>query len=206
MLGGISTLMKRYLRHLFVAATIVFSFIGLWAFWWEPASLRVHEETLSVPWPRPPLRVALLTDLHIGSPHQDLKKLQQIVALTNATRPDLICILGDLVIRGVVGGTFVPPEPIAQELANLRAPLGVVAVLGNHDYWVDAVQVTGALQNHGITVLDDSAMTLNTPNGPIWIVGVSDFWTGKHDVKKALQFVTDDNPVIATTHNPDIFP
>ncbi|MCI0615752.1 metallophosphoesterase, partial [bacterium] len=41
---------------------------------------------------------------------------------------------------------------------------------------------------------------------PIWIVGVSDFWTGEHDVVSAMQFVSDGNPVIAITHNPDIFP
>ncbi len=187
-----------------LTATIIL--LGLWAFWWEPASLRVHEETIIVPWPWPPLRAGILTDIHIGSPHNDLAKLKQIVAQTNAARPDLICILGDLVIRGVVGGTFVPPEPIAQELANLHAPLGVVSVLGNHDYWVDEAQVTRALQNNGIMVLSDSAMAINTLSGPIWIVGVSDFWTGKHDVISAMQFVSDDNPVIAITHNPDIFP
>ncbi len=187
-----------------LATTIIL--LGLWAFWWEPAGLHLHEETIIVPWPRPPLRAAILTDIHIGSPYNDLAKLKQIVAQTNAAQPDLICILGDLVIHGVVGGTFVPPEPIAQELANLHAPLGVVSVLGNHDYWANEAQVTRALHNNGIFVLSDSAMTINTLSGPIWIVGVSDFWAGKHDVINAMQFVSDDNPVIAITHNPDIFP
>jgi len=206
MLGGISTQMKRYLRHIFVSVIIVFSFLGLWVFWWEPASLRVHEETLSVPWPRPPLRVAILTDLHIGSPHQDLAKLQQIVALINAARPDLVCILGDLVIHGVIGGEFVSPEPIARELANLRARLGVVAVLGNHDYWLDAEQVSRALTSNGIIVLSDSAMTLDTASDSFWLVGVSDLWAGEHDIAAAMHFVIDDHPAILISHNPDIFP
>jgi len=198
--------MKRYLRHLFVSITIVFSFLGLWAFWLEPASLRVHEETLSIPWPHPPLRIAILTDLHIGSPHNDLPKLKHLVAMTNATRPDLICILGDLVIHGVIGGEFVPPEPIARELAGLRARLGVVAVLGNHDYWLDAARVTRALTNNGIIVLSDSAMTLDAAVGSFWLVGVSDLWAGEHDIAAAMHFVTDDHPAILLSHNPDIFP
>jgi predicted MPP superfamily phosphohydrolase len=49
------------------------------------------------------------------------------------------------VIQGVLGGRFVPPEQIAIELARLRAPAGVVAVLGNHDGWFDHERVRHAL-------------------------------------------------------------
>ena len=192
--------MKRNLKLVIILFTIVFASFGLWAFWLEPASLRVHEETLSISWPRQPLRVAILTDLHIGSPHNDLPQLKRLVAKTNATRPDLICI------HGVIGGEFVPPEPIANELENLRARLGVVAVLGNHDYWLDAARVTNALTNNGIIVLSDSAMTLGAAGDSFWLVGVSDLWAGEHNITAAMQFVTDDHPVIPITHNPDLFP
>src|SRR4029077_15537266 len=108
-----------------------------WAFWLEPASLTVAEHRLDIPWPGGrPLRIAVLPHLHVGSPFNGLGKLRAIVARTNAAEPDLICILGDLVIHGVIGGRFVPPEAIAKELAGLRAPAGVIAVLGNHDGWL----------------------------------------------------------------------
>ena len=83
------------------------------------------------------MRIAILTDLHVGSPFNGIAKLRDIVDRTNAGRPDVICILGDLVVQGVVGGVFVAPEEIAAELKRLRAGGGVVAVLGNHDGWLN---------------------------------------------------------------------
>src|SRR5262245_44641569 len=178
--------------------------LGVWALL-EPASLTVSEEHLALHWPRPPLRVAVLADLHVGSPFNGLDKLRRIVDRTNAARPDLVCILGDLVIQGVVGGRFVRPEDAAAGLKRLSAPDGTVAVLGNHDGWLNHDRVRDALVQNGVRVVEDTAVRLDTPAGPIWIAGVSDLWTGRHDVAGALAAVTDDrDPVIVATHNPDI--
>jgi len=182
--------------------------LGLWAFWFEPASLIVAEHELSVGWPgERSLRVAVLTDLHVGSPFNGMAKLHLTVDRANAARPDLICILGDLVIQGVLGGRFVPPEEIVVELARLRAAAGVVAVLGNHDGWYDHDRVRRAVETIGITVVEDTATRLNTPAGRLWVAGISDLWTGRHDLSAALAAVTDDDaPVLLLTHNPDVFP
>jgi hypothetical protein len=182
--------------------------LGLWAFWLEPASLGVLDERISLRWPsEKSLRIAVLTDLHVGSPFNGIAKLRDTVDRTNAAQPDLICILGDLVIQGVMGGRFVAPEEIATELKRLRAPAGVVAVLGNHDGWFDHDRVQDALERNGIRVLEDTAARLDTPAGPLWIAGISDLWTGRHDLKAALAAVGDDGaPVILLTHNPDVFP
>src|SRR6478672_10265416 len=103
---------------------------GLRAFWWDPASLIVVEEQIPLHLAaRGSVRIAILTDLHVGSPFNGPAKLHDIVERTNAARPDIICILGDLVIQGVVGGRFVPPEQIARELKALRSSTGVFAVL-----------------------------------------------------------------------------
>jgi heme A synthase len=104
--------------------------LALWAFWLEPASLTVAEHELSLDWPGDrSLRVAVLTDLHIGSPFNGMGKLHSTVDRTNAVQPDLICILGDLVIQGVLGGRFVTPEEIVVELARLHASAGIVAIV-----------------------------------------------------------------------------
>jgi predicted MPP superfamily phosphohydrolase len=177
------------------------------AFWWEPASLAVVEERVDLPWAvERPLRIAILTDLHVGSPFNGMAKLRDIVDRTNAAHPDVIGILGDLVIQGVIGGRFVAPEDIAAELARLRAPAGVVAVLGNHDSWFDHDRVRRALERHAIRLVEDTASRLETPAGSIWIAGVSDMWTERHDIGAALSAVKDDAPVILLTHNPDLFP
>lgn len=183
--------------------------LGLWAFWLEPASLTIHRELLRIPkWHRAHrnIRIAVLTDLHVGSPHAGLDKLQQVVRRTNEERPDLIVILGDLVIQNVVGGHFVAPELIAESLGGLRAPLGVVAVLGNHDWWLDGNRITSALQRSGVRVLENEAMRIEFEGQAFWIVGIADLWTRKPDIEGGLRQTDETNPVILITHNPDIFP
>lgn len=193
-----------------VARLVTVALLGalLWGFWLEPSSLRVQRVELAVGWTGSrPLRVAVLSDLHVGAPYYGLDRLPEVVARTNATRPDLICILGDVVTLGVAGGSFVPPEPIAAELSRLRAPAGVVAVMGNHDRAFNGPRVRRALESAGIRVLEDTAVRVATPAGPLWIAGVSDLWQGPHDLPRALRAVTDsETPVLLITHNPDLFP
>ena len=108
---------------------LLFVILGLWAFWLEPASVRVVNTSVPVArWPAAcrGLRVAVLSDLHVGSPYNGIAKLQQIVVLTNAQQPDLVLLPGDFVIQGVAGGRFVPPESAAAVLAKLRAPMGEI--------------------------------------------------------------------------------
>lgn len=181
--------------------------LGLQAFWLEPASLRVSEERISLPWPARPLRVAILTDLHVGSPFNGIDHLRDVVDRTNAAHPDMICILGDLVIQGILGGNFVSPENIAAELERLTSPVGTFAVLGNHDGWLDRERVRRALVANGVRVVEDTAVRVETPAGAIWVAGVSDLWTGPHDLGAALSAVASDaEPVLLLTHNPDVFP
>jgi predicted MPP superfamily phosphohydrolase len=67
--------------------------------------------------------------------------------------------------------------------------------------------VQRALERSGIRVLEETATRLETPAGPVWIAGISDLWTGRHDLSTALASVKDDGaPVILLTHNPDVFP
>ena len=94
----------------------------------EPARLLISEERVPIrAWSgRPALRIAVLADLHVGSPFNGIAKLRDVVDRTNAAQPDLVCILGDLVIEGVLGGRFVAPEEIATELnstTSIVAPM-----------------------------------------------------------------------------------
>ncbi len=93
-----------------IAGAIALTAIGLavWATAIEPGRLIVRNHALSLAkWP-PALsgyRIAVLTDLHVGSPHIDIDRLAEIVARTNAEQPDLIVLAGDYVIDEVIGGT-----------------------------------------------------------------------------------------------------
>jgi len=89
--------------------------LAVWGFWWEPDRLEVRRVTLALPgWPlgHEPLTVAVMSDLHAGSPHIDAAKIVRIVESINAARPDLVLLLGDYVIHGVVGGTRMDPVEI----------------------------------------------------------------------------------------------
>lgn len=190
----------------FVLAAVAIAVYGLAI---EPGRLVVEPTELAIDgWPaeHAHLRIAVLTDLHVGAPHIDLDRLTDVVDATNAADPDVVVILGDLVIHGVVGGDFVEPEPIAAALGQLRAD-HVLAVLGNHDWWYDGPRIIAALEAADITVLEDRAIRLEggAASG-VWIAGISDLWTRDANVALALSQVTDDGPVVAITHNPDVFP
>lgn len=176
-----------------------------WTFYYEPASLELHRTELTLPtWPREldGFEIALLSDLHVGAPYYGLDRLDQIVRCVNAAKPDLVLLAGDYVIDGVKGGHFVPPEDIATVLAELDAPYGVFAVLGNHDWWLDGPRVRRAFEDAGIPVLDDEAVRVTQ----FWLVGLGDWWEAPPDIPKALASIDDDAPAIALTHNPDVFP
>jgi len=180
-----------------------------WGFVIEPARLRNEDYEIAIPnWPAgcDGLRIAVLAGLHVGSPWNGPDKLDRVIALTQQAHPDLILLAGDFVIHGVRGGTFTPPESIAAALGQLEAPLGVWAVLGNHDWWLDAPRVRAALEAVGIPVLDDTAIAVSSRACDFWLAGISDYWEGRPDVPGVLARITDEAPVLAFTHNPDVFP
>ena len=201
--------MKRRWRLAVVVLTA--TAVGLlgWACWLEPSSLRLMTYDVHpahCPVALDGMRIVVLADLHVGSPYIGPSKLDQIVRLANTSDPDLILLLGDYVIRNVVGGHFVSPEEIAARLAPLTAPLGVWAVLGNYDWSFDARRTQKALEDAGIPVLEDRAVPLERRSVGFWLAGVSDHWEGRHDVAMALSAVPADAAVLLFTHNPDIFP
>jgi uncharacterized protein len=200
--------MRGKIKPVLFAAACVVGVLSLWGFWWEPSSLHLSEECIAVKWNlAQPLRIAVFGDLHVGSPFNNLDKLNQIVEQTNAATPDVICILGDFVVHGVPGGTFIAPEDMIPILRGLKARYGVFAVLGNHDVWLRGNRVEPALKAAHIEVLEDRAVKVPIGNESIWIAGVSDLWTQRHNVHAALAGVTDTNtPVLVLTHNPDVFP
>ena len=180
----------------------------VWAVGIEPGWVVTRETRVPIArWPAElgPLRIAALADLHTGSPHITVAKVREIVASVNAAQPDLIVLLGDYVIHGVAGGRFVSIEETAAALRDLRAPLGVFAVLGNHDWWYDGARCTRALEAAGIRVLEDAAAEVTVGGRPLWIAGVGELRPPPASIARALAPVPESAPVILLTHNPDLF-
>ena len=155
-----------------------------------------------------------------------LAHIETIVAQTNALQPDIIVLLGDYVAghRHVTGRIEAPEW--AQVLAGLKAPLGVHAILGNHDYWDDRiVQRQGrgmpvarvALEAAGIPVYENDVVRLTKDGRAFWLAGLGDQLAylparryrpvkriGVDDLAATLKKVTDDAPIILLAHEPDI--
>ncbi len=175
----------------------------------EPRRLHVRHRTLVLErWPAglDGLRLGLISDLHAGAPHMSPGRIAQIVERANAERTDLVVLLGDLIDRDVTFGVTPDPRAVAARLGGLRAPLGVLAVLGNHDWRTDGPGIAAALRSEGIPVLEDEAVRLAAAGAELWVAGLADATERSPDVGRALAAVPADAAVLALTHDPDLFP
>jgi hypothetical protein len=205
--------------------------LGAYAVGVEPLLLErvvTHRVTPRAWGQAPALRIAVLADIHTCEPWMTERRIASIVAQCNEVAADLIVLLGGY----TAGHRFVTRQVHSHEwsraLAQLTAPLGVYAVLGNHDWWQDkTAQRLGhgptfgrlALEAAGITVLENDAVRLSLNGSAFWLAGLADQlallpgreWgrarmTGLDDLPGTLAQVTDDAPVGLLAHEPDIFP
>jgi predicted MPP superfamily phosphohydrolase len=174
--------------------------------WWhlnaraEPIERRAH---LSLPdWPagNAPVTVALISDIHIGNSTMDAARLDRIVTQIDRARPDLVLIAGDFVAGHDPAVARAVAPALVAPLARLRARLGVVAVLGNHDQSVPGT-IRTALVRAGVTVLDNQAVA----RGPLAIGGVGDAFSQHDDLPATLRAM---RPLrgarVIVTHSPDL--
>jgi predicted MPP superfamily phosphohydrolase len=172
------------------------------------------------------LKIAVVADIHACDPWMSLQRIQSIVEHTNALGADITVLLGDYVAGHRHVTRFIPAGEWASVLAGLKAPLGVHAILGNHDYWDDRmVQQEGAgttaarraLEAAGIPVYENDVQRLSKAGSPFWLAGLGDQLAyaparrhgivrriGIDDLGATLGKVTDDAPVILLAHEPDV--
>jgi predicted MPP superfamily phosphohydrolase len=207
----------------FTASTAAYGF-GV-----EPVlRLRVARYDMTPPqWPADfPLRIAAIADLHACDPWMSLNRIRSIVEHTNALGADIIVLLGDYVAGHHHVTRYIPAGEWAPVLAGLKAPLGVHAILGNHDWWSDeTVQREGqgltvsrrALEAAGIPVYENDAVRLTKAGRPFWLAGLGDQLAymparrfrpvrriGVDDLAATLEKITDAAPVVLLAHEPDV--
>jgi uncharacterized protein len=196
----------------------------------EPLRLAVTRyKVVPAGWPSGlTLKIAALADLHACEPWMSVERIEHIVDQTNRLGADLIVLLGDYAAAHRYVTQLVTADAWAPALAGLRAPLGVHAVMGNHDWWDDRIAqregrgpVIGrrALEKNGIAVYENDAVRLKKDGRPFWLAGLGDqlalragkrwgrrFTTGVDDLPATLAKVRDDAPVLLLAHEPDVFP
>ncbi|MEX0752309.1 MAG: metallophosphoesterase [Xanthobacteraceae bacterium] len=160
------------------------------------------------------LSITVLADLHAGGPNMAQEHIHRIVETANALKSDVVVLLGDYFATH----RFVEPVPHAvwaAELAQLRAPFGTWAIIGNHDWWYDIDGVRKALDDVKIPVLENSVVPLGEEGNRFWLAGLGDQiayrlghgkFRGVDDLPGTLSQVRTDDPVILLVHEPDIFP
>jgi uncharacterized protein len=176
-------------------------------------------------WPKDlSLRIAVITDLHACEPWMPVSRIRKIAQIANALEPDLVALLGDFSAGTHIVSDAVLPEQWAEALSELKAPLGVHAVLGNHDWWHGplvsdapdgAESARRALKHMGAQLYENDARRLSKNGQPFWILGLGDQmadylgprlgWRGHDDLGATLALAADDAPAILLAHEPFVF-
>ncbi|OYW52607.1 MAG: metallophosphoesterase [Hyphomicrobium sp. 32-62-53] len=174
------------------------------------------------------VKLAIVADLHAHRYSMPIARIEEIVTATNGVDADAILLLGDYMSGKYWRSPRLAAEDWAPILGQLRAPLGVHAVLGNHDWWEEAdaqrlrrgpVPSQLQLEKAGIPVYQNEVVRLTKDGQPFWLAGLADqiafitgivagrmVFQGLDDLPGTLAKITDDAPVILMAHEPDIFP
>jgi len=153
------------------------------------------------------LRIVQMSDFH-GSRDVSSTFLDEAVGLAQAQQGEIIVLTGDFIHKG-----FKHIERVARILGRLRAPLGVFAVLGNHDFSVRNAlgfrrhkhlhrMVADALASQGIRVLQNETQALVRGDAVVYLTGVDDLWSRQCDLDQAFAGLRPTVPRIVLAHNP----
>ncbi len=165
-------------------------------------------------------RIVMIADLHACARWMPLSRIARIVDQAQALDGDLIALLGDY-SGHILFGRSLRPEDVTAELARLRAPLGVWAVFGNHDWYDSCRHDQGQTPWHiafdaaGIATLNNSNAALSQHGFDFTLAGIDsqrafhhdkeNVADGADDLSAALDGAPNDRPAILLAHEPDIF-
>jgi uncharacterized protein len=191
------------------AARIFVLLLVVWSVLIEPRWVAQRFITRAIPGWRGPegLKVVLASDWHFTDQSlwrvMTASRARAIVAEINAAKPDVILLPGDFIAhRGYDAETGVEEE-LASVLGDLKARLGVFAVLGNHDWWHGGEALRAALKRHGVQVLENEAVPLASTE--LWLAGIGDDFTAHAAPRAAVAKVPPEAPVLVMMHDPASF-
>jgi len=166
-----------------------------------PENIEVTGVSLTLPRLTSPFdgyRIAQLSDIHMDD-WMTFERLKGTIELVNEQGADLVAITGDFVTYSAKFND----EELVDALSMLRAPDGVVAVLGNHDHEIDPALIRSLVRKSGIFEVGDGFRTLRRGGDTLHFAGVDDLFarqTRLHDVLKKLP---KEGAAILLAHEPD---
>ncbi len=170
---------------------------------WETTQVQVDRQDIAVP--NLPTAfagktLAVMTDIHLG-PFVGIDFVHTAIRLANDLKPDLIALVGDFVHRGKQ--TEIQLPACLQALSELRAPLGVYAVPGNHDMANEGRLYHEAIVATPLIDLTNRSKEVSLDGESLWMAGVDDLWHGRPSLPFALAGIRARSAVILLCHNPD---
>jgi predicted MPP superfamily phosphohydrolase len=197
---------RKFIR---VAATAGAGIIAADSILLEPNRPRiVRQDVFLARWPGhlDGFTIALLSDFHYD-PYFSVHPLHAAIGMVNGLRPDLIVLTGDFVSLPFFSKNDEKAaraaDPCAQLLRQMRAPHGLWAVMGNHDYFSDPDYITSVLRADGIQVLQNESAAIEANGGRFWLAGVGDVLGEAADLNAALRNVAAGEATVLLAHEPD---
>ena len=168
----------------------------------EPSDFRIEHVRVAANLPVG-LRIGALSDFHLADAVSE-SRVKDAVRLLAQQSPDLIVLLGDYstamrsgsVIHGHV-------ETALEILGKLAAPLGVYAILGNHDITRDLPDLGQMIRQKGMTPLVNSGTLLSVHGQRFAVVGLADALQAQPDPALAARAVPAGTPILGLVHEPD---
>ncbi len=182
----------------------------IYSFYFEPYQLFINYQDVKLKNWHPEhnnLKVLVWSDIHQRNSNAAKKRLDELIMVANDQNPDIILLLGDYLGARIDIGNNATPQEIADQLAALKSRYGIYAVLGNHDWWYDGVEMRRQLERIGITVLENEFARITIDDKSFTILGLPDHYTRGDTWNPAiLADIPKDDPVIILSHSPDFFP
>lgn len=151
-------------------------------------------------------KIALLSDFHYD-PYFSAHPLKAAIGMVNDLRPDLIALTGDFVSLPLFSRNdekaALAADPCANLLRQMKAPHGLWAVLGNHDYFTDPDHVTTSLHSQGIRVLANQSIAIEQNGARFWLAGVNDVLSETAILDDTLKPIPRDEATVLLAHEPD---
>lgn len=201
----------RMVRRLALMTFVLFLAVISLGYYYATRDPIVRTAHVTMPhWPAdtPAVSLLLIADTHVAGPDMPPERLRRILADLNRLKPDLVVLAGDYISEKRLATRLYSPSELAAPFAVLGAPLGVIAVPGNHDHWADLDAIVAELRKHNVTVIANDAVK----RGPLIIGGVDDEFTD-HDnlaatfaAMDALDQSETKSPRLILSHGPDIVP
>jgi hypothetical protein len=177
-------------------------------------SYRLQLKRVAIPLRRLPHQFDGFTIVQLSDFHYEEKfsavPIRRSVDLVNSLHPDLVVFTGDFVTAPMfrfgrhaalmaANAVF----PCAALLSGIKAPMGSLAVLGNHDAYSNPALVASGLRSHGIPLLKNSCVPIERGGARLWLAGIDDALEGQPDLGAAIEKIPAGEPIILLAHEPD---